>query len=96
MADAGDTVLLADDFASNVISLTYDNNGNRTDDGIFQFVYDAWNRLRKAQLAADGDAADIALCEYYANNRGSEKIVQNLGDEETPNDGGNIGRSGAM
>ena len=41
--DAADDVQLSDDFASNVMSLTYDNNGNLTDDGVLRYVYDDWN-----------------------------------------------------
>ena len=48
--DAGDDVQVSDNFSSNVMSLTYDNNGNLTDDGLYKYVYDAWNRLRKVQL----------------------------------------------
>lgn len=44
--DAGDDVEIDDDFSSNSITLAYDNNGNLTDDGVFKYVYDGWNRLR--------------------------------------------------
>jgi hypothetical protein len=59
IADAGDDILVSDTFASNVISLTYDDNGNLTDDGLFKFTYNAWNRMRYAKLAAESDTTDI-------------------------------------
>ncbi len=43
--DAGDDVQVDDNFDSAAISLSYDNNGNLTEDGVFKYVYDAWNRL---------------------------------------------------
>jgi YD repeat-containing protein len=42
--DAGDDVQVSDNFNSNVMSLTYDDNGNLTSDGVYQYVYDGWNR----------------------------------------------------
>ncbi len=39
--DAGDDLQINDAFASTSITLTYDDNGNLTADGIFKFVYDA-------------------------------------------------------
>jgi hypothetical protein len=41
--DAGDDIQVSDDFNSATVSLTYDNNGNLTDDGVLRYVYDAWN-----------------------------------------------------
>ena len=46
--DAGDDIQASDDFGTNVLTLTYDDNGNLAHDGVYQFVYDAWNRLAKA------------------------------------------------
>ncbi|MBU0639834.1 MAG: hypothetical protein KKB50_13280 [Planctomycetes bacterium] len=43
--DAGDEIQIQDDFNSNVMSLSFDNNGSLTDDGVYKFVYDACNRL---------------------------------------------------
>jgi RHS repeat-associated protein len=80
----------ADDFSSNEVTLTYDDNGNLTYDGVFTYVYDGWNRLRKVQRVAAGPATtDVALYEYFADNRRSEKIVQHSGAEVVENDGGN-------
>jgi RHS repeat-associated protein len=79
----------ADDFSSNEVTLTYDDNGNLTCDGVFTYVYDGWNRLRKVQRVAAGPTTtDVALYEYYADNRRSEKIVQHSGAEVVENDGG--------
>ncbi len=41
--DSNDTVQVADNFNSSSSSLSYDNNGNLTNDGLYQYVYDAWN-----------------------------------------------------
>ena len=41
--DDGDDLQIDDNFASTSITLTYDDNGKLTADGIFKFVYDAWN-----------------------------------------------------
>ena len=62
--DAGDDIQASDDFGSNVMSLSYDNNGNLTDDGVYHFVYDAWNRLRKAQRVAAGDTTTFGTYSY--------------------------------
>jgi RHS repeat-associated protein len=87
--DAGDDVLVDDDFNSNQISLSYDNNGNLTDDGVYNYVYDAWNRLRKAQLVVGSDTTTIGEYEYYGDTRRSKKVVSNHGPEVVANDGGN-------
>jgi RHS repeat-associated protein len=86
--DAGDDVLVSDSFASNVISLSYDDNGNLTDDGVFKFTYNAWNQMRYAQLAAESDTTAIAQYEWDGRGRRVRKTVNNCGIEETPNDGG--------
>ena len=38
-----DEQLFSDDFNSNSATLTYDDNGNLTFDGVHTFVYDGWN-----------------------------------------------------
>ncbi len=87
--DAGDDVLVDDDFNSNQISLSYDNNGNLTADGVYNYEYDAWNRLRKAQLVVGSDTITIGEYEYYGDTRRSKKVVSNHGPEVVENDGGN-------
>ena len=86
--DAGDDLQVSDNFSSNVMSLTYDNNGNPTDDGVLRYVYDGWNRLRKAQRYADGDTTTIATYSYLADNRRASKVVEHCGIEAVANDGG--------
>ena len=88
IVDAGDDQLVSDDFASSTISLSYDNNGNLSDDGVYEFVYDAWNHLRKVQFDVSSDITTIAEYEYYGDNRRSQKTIQNCGDEVVENDGG--------
>jgi hypothetical protein len=89
IADAGDDILVSDTFASNVMSLTYDNNGNLTGDGLLSFVYDAWNRLVETKLGASGDSVSIATYAYDGQNRRTKKVVTNHGVEQVANDGGN-------
>ena len=88
IADAGDDVQIDDDFSSTTMSLTYDDNGNLTDDGVFKFVYDAWNRLVEVTRRVD-DETTVAEYEYDGKNRRTMKTVTNCGVEDTPNDGGN-------
>jgi RHS repeat-associated protein len=117
IADVGDDVLVSDDFNSNQVSLTYDNNGNLTldiavaarrrrsrsdpatalppqcqgltNDGVYKFEYDAWNRLRKTILTDGSDETTIGEYEYYADNRRAKKTVSDRGEEIVENDGGN-------
>jgi len=78
-----------DNFDSNVLTLTHDDNGNLTDDGVYKYVYDAWNRLVKVNRYADSDTTTVATYAYLADDRRIKKVVQNCGAEETANDGGN-------
>ena len=67
IADAGDDILVDDDFNSNAATLTYDDNGNLTNDGVHKFAYDAWNRLRKAILTDGADETTVAEYEYFGD-----------------------------
>jgi hypothetical protein len=87
--DGGDEVVINDSFGSNTFSLTYDNNGNLTDDGIFAFVYDAWNRLVKAKHKSAANAAVVKTLEYLGDNRLATQVFSNSGTEATLYDGGN-------
>ena len=87
--DAGDDIQVLDPFTSNQMSLTYDHNGSLTDDGVLRYVYDAWNRLRKASRYADGDTTMIAEYKYLGDTRRASKVVQKCGVEHVANDGGN-------
>jgi len=91
--DAGDEIQVADSFDSNVVSLSYDNNGNLTNDGVYQYVYDGWNRLVQVQRKAahSGQADDvttIATYAYLADNRRASKLVEHCGLPHVANDGG--------
>jgi RHS repeat-associated protein len=93
IADAGDTIEVSDGFASSGMSLTYDNNGNLTSDGVLQYVYDGWNRLKKAQRKAthSGQADDVTTIATYAylpDNRRASKAVEHCGIEAVASDGG--------
>ncbi len=82
--DAADDVQVADSFDSGTISLSYDNNGNLTDDGLLKYVYDAWNRLVKVNRSADGDTTTIATYAYDGQNRRTQKVVEKCGPEAVP------------
>ena len=78
------------------MSLTYDSeadqggraNGNLTDDGLFKYVYDAWNRLVEVTRRVD-DETTTAEYEFLPNNWRSQKTVTNSGVEHVTGDGGN-------
>ncbi len=86
--DAGDDVQVDDNFDSAAISLSYDNNGNLTEDGVFKYVYDAWNRLVIVKRVPDA-ATTIATYAYDGLSRRVSKVVTNQGDEVVANDCGN-------
>jgi hypothetical protein len=90
--DFDDVIAIDDNFGDSVtngaISLSYDANGNLTDDGIFAYAYDAWNRLRLAKLVGASDSTTIGDYEYYGDNRRSVKAVTNQGPTVTTHDDG--------
>jgi len=60
------------------IDLDYDDNGNLTDDGTYEFAWDYQNRLRTVTRKSDG--ALIAVYAYDADDRRVRKVVTNSGD----------------
>ena len=62
--------------------------GNLTDDGLYLFKYDAWNRLVKATRRLDALTL-VATVAYDALHRRVSKAVTHCGLETTPGDGGN-------
>jgi RHS repeat-associated protein len=87
--DADDDVQVDDDFSSATLTMSYDGNGNLTGDGVYHYVYDAWNRLRKVQRVADGDTTTLAEYQYLPDNRRASKVVSHCGSEAAADDGGN-------
>jgi len=91
--DGGDVIAIDDDFGDSVtngaISLSYDANGNLTDDGVFAFVYDAWNRLRKAKLVVGANETTIGDYDYYGEQQRSRMLVTNHGTSRTLHVDGN-------
>ena len=85
--DAGDDLQISDAFASTSLTLTYDANGNLTADGIFKFVYDAWNRLVGVTRSID-DETSVATYAFDGLHRRASKAVTNTGPEELAGDGG--------
>ncbi|HUU96954.1 MAG TPA: RHS repeat-associated core domain-containing protein [Phycisphaerae bacterium] len=88
IADAGDDIQVDDSFGSNVLSLSYDNNGNLSDDAVYKFVYDAWNRLAETKRRVDAETS-VATYAFLGDNRRAKKVVQNCGTEHLAGDGGN-------
>ena len=93
ITDAGDDIQVSDDFNSNVMTLSYDNNSNLTNDGVYQYVYDGWNRLRKVQRRAvhagqSDDVTTLGTYAYWPDNRRASKTVAHCGIEAVANDGG--------
>ncbi len=60
----------------------YDHAANMIDDGTFRFVYDAWNRLIKAQSSKDSGAVTFQTAEFDAMGRRMKKVVTNSGDHD--------------
>jgi len=79
--DAGDYVIVDEDFSSTSVTVTYDDNGNLVDDGTFVYKYDAWNRLVKVQASEDSDVT-IQESEYDGIGRRIKKVVTNSGDHD--------------
>jgi predicted RecA/RadA family phage recombinase len=79
--DSGDSVQIDDNFNSATLTMSYDDNGNLTGDGVYHYVYDAWNRLRKVQRVADGDTTTLAEYQYLPDHRRASKVVSHCGSE---------------
>ncbi len=68
------------DFDAAEVALTYDKNGNVTSDGLFDYIYGAWNRVVEVRLPdADSPIASIEAFEYDGLNRRVRKTVTNWG-----------------
>ena len=73
--DAGDDIVYNDNFSSTSVTVSHDYAGNLIDDGMFRYVYDAWNRLVKVQSSQDSGAVTIQTAEFDALGRRMKKIV---------------------
>jgi len=76
-----DQVIYDDPFDSAQVSLAYDAAGNLTDDGIYTYKYDAWNRLVEVRRSG-GSQNLIAACTYDGLGRRIKKVVSNSGDRD--------------
>jgi len=77
--DAGDDLVLNEDFSSESTTIAYDHAGNLIDDGHFVYIYDAWNRLVKVRDKEDSDVV-VQEAEFDALGRRIKKTVTNAGD----------------
>ena len=85
----GDDVQIDDDFEQYTVSevtydwedlkLDYDEDGNLTDDRIYFYVYDAWNRLVKVTRREDQQDA-VATYSYDGRHRRIKKVVTKSGE----------------
>jgi len=76
--DAGDDLIMNDDFDDTSVTVSHDHAGNLIDDGTNQFVYDAWNRLVKVRSAVDTDVT-LQTSEFDGQGRRIKKVVTNTG-----------------
>jgi RHS repeat-associated protein len=78
LADANEAVI-DDGFSSVQVTLGYDAAGNLTDDGVYQYVYDAWNRLVQVKRKG-GSQPVVATYRYDGLGHRVYKKVENSGD----------------
>ena len=91
LSSAGDRLQIDDTFDDpgggvtwNQITPGYDANGNLTDDGIYLFTYDAWNRLVRATRRVDplthADRQALAVyCDTWSRWREASDFVRKHG-----------------
>ena len=77
--DAGDNLILDEDFSSTSDTFAYDDAGNLVKDSQFIYTYDAWHRLVTAVSAEDTDIT-IGTYTYDGLGRRIKKVVTNAGD----------------
>ncbi len=78
--DPGDDIVWSEDFGSSSVTAYHDHAGNLIDDGVYRYVYDAWNRLVKVQSSADSGATTIQTAEFDATGRRLKKVVTDSGN----------------
>ncbi len=74
------------DFASNAVSLSYDGNGNLTDDGMYGYSFTAWGRSSEVSLSGN---QSIGANAWFGNGGRSQESSHARGQEVQSNDGGN-------
>jgi len=62
--------------------IDYATNGNLTFDGVYQYKYDAWNRLVEVR-AGEGAESVFATYTYGPTGRRTSKVVSNSDDLDT-------------
>ncbi len=77
--DAGDEIVRSETFGGTTCTVKHDDAGNMVDDGVYQYIYDAWNRLVKVKATEDGAAVTIQTAEFDATGRRIKKVVTNSG-----------------
>lgn len=66
--DSGDRLYANYDFSSAVLTFAHDDNGNLTNSGLFQYQYDAWNRLIGVYYAAGNATVSTEAVAQYDND----------------------------
>jgi len=79
--DVGDDLVVNETFTNSYKSISYDYAGNLIDDGVFQYVYDAWNRLIKVRSSV-GTARTFQTANFDGLGRRMKKAVTNSGDQD--------------
>jgi len=81
-----DELVIHDDFDSAAITLSHDDNGNLTADGVYEYVYDFLDRLVEVKYIEPSGGADLGVAEYEYDglNRRIRKQVQNFGEGVVP------------
>ena len=67
--DAGDNIVVDEDFGGTSCTVSHDHAGNLVDDGVYRYTYDAWNRLVKVESSTDSGAVTIQESEFDATGR---------------------------
>ncbi len=81
--EAGDDLVVDEDFASTNVTVSHNDAGNLIDDGIYGYPYDAWHRLVQVQASADSLAVAIQTAEFDPGAPGGwriKKVVTNSGN----------------
>jgi len=75
ISDAGDDLIVNEDFGGSSYTVGHDHAGNLIDDGNYMFVYNAWNLLVRTRASVDD--VTIQTAEFDGQGRRIKKVVTN-------------------